>query len=117
MSSSAVSARPGGRLVLGQRRREARRLDLDQLDAGVGGALARLGGEAVPGEQQLRAGVLQVEGDLAPLQQHVHRHDDAAGAQHAVVGDRELGDVGQHHADPVARLDAPSRAAASPGGR
>ena len=61
-------------------------------------------GEAVPGEQQLRAGVLEVEGDLAPLQQHVHRHDDAAGAEHAVVGDRELEDVGQHHPDPVALL-------------
>ena len=117
MSSSAVSARPGVGSSPASSRGEGRRLDLDQLGAGVGGAVARLGAEAVPGEQQLGARVLQVEGDLAPLEQHVHRHDDAAGPQHAVVGDRELGDVGQHHPDPVARLDALRRAAASPGGR
>ena len=90
MSSSAVSARPAAGSCSASSRREALRLDLDQLGAGVGGPAAGLLGEAVPGEQQLRAGVLQVEGDLAPLQQHVHRHDHAAGAQHAVVGDREL---------------------------
>ena len=82
------------------------RLDLDHLYACVLGATARLLGEAVPGEQQLRAGVLEVEGDLAPLQQHVHRHHDATGAEDAVVGDRELEDVGQHHPDAVALLQA-----------
>ena len=90
-----------------QRCGEGSRLDLDQLCPGVGGSHSRLLGEAVPGEQELRARVLQVEGDLSPLQEHVHRHDDATGAQHAVVGDREVGDVGQHHPDPVPRRDPP----------
>jgi hypothetical protein len=31
---------------------------------------------------------------------------DAAGLQHAVIGDRELRHVGQHHADPVTDLKA-----------
>jgi hypothetical protein len=77
-------------------------LDLDQLRPGLGGSLPGLLGEAVPGEQQLRAGVLEVEGDLAPLQEHVHRHHDAAGAEDAVVADRELEHVRQHQPDSVA---------------
>jgi hypothetical protein len=99
----------GRGLVLAEHRRERLRLDLEQLGAGVGGAVARLGGEAVPGEQDPGSGVLEVEGDLAPLQQHVHRHDDAAGAQHPVVGDGELEHVGQHHADPLARAQSPGQ--------
>ena len=64
----------------------------------------------MPGEQQLRPRVLQVEGDLAPFKQHVHRHDDAARAQDPVVGEEELRHVRQHHPDPVAglRLDRSS---------
>src|SRR6185437_5038616 len=59
--------------------------------------ISRLVFERVPGEDQPGAAVAEVERDLAPLEQHVHRHDDAAGAQHRVVDDRELGDVGEHH--------------------
>ena len=81
-------------------------LDHDAVGAGLVRARLRVVGEAVPREQQLGAGVAEVEGDLAALEQHVHRHDDAAGAQHAVVEDREVRDVGQHDPDAVARLDA-----------
>ena len=83
------------------------RLDLDDLD--VAGLLRPgLGGlhEAVPGEQQLGLRIGQVVGDLAALEQHVHRHDDGARAQHAVVDGREVRDVGQHDPDAVAGADA-----------
>ena len=62
--------------------------------------------EVVPGEHDLRAGVLEVVADLASLEQHVHRDHDATGAQDAVVGDREVRDVGQHDPDAVAGLQA-----------
>jgi hypothetical protein len=52
-------------------------------------------------------------GDLARLEQRVHRDDRAAGAQHAVVEDRELRHVRQHDADRVAR---PQAARAQPPG-
>ena len=71
------------------------------LGAGAGGV-----GEGVPGQEDLRPGVAEVKGDLALLQQAVHRHDGRAGAQRAVVADREVRDVGQHEPDAVARLDA-----------
>jgi len=60
--------------------------------------------ELRPGEDELRAGVTQVEGDLAILQQRVHRHDRRSRAQRAVVVDREVRDVGQHDPDAIARL-------------
>ena len=47
-------------------------------------------------------GVLEVEAHLALLQQHVHRHHHAAGAQDPVVDDREVGDVREHQPDAVA---------------
>ena len=68
--------------------------------AGLG--LAR---EAVPGEHQARPRVAQVERHLALLQKHVHRDHGGAGPQRAVVDDRELGDVGEHHTDRVAGAD------------
>ena len=51
-------------------------------------------------------GVLEVEAHLAALQQHVHRHHDAAGAQDPVVDRGEVGDVREHQPDAVARLQA-----------
>ena len=54
------------------------------------GAGARGVGELVPGQEDLRPGVAEVEGDLALLEQAVHRHDGRAGAQRAVVADREV---------------------------
>src|SRR3954464_12781826 len=93
-------------------------LDDDGLCARLARALLRGGGEVAPGEQRLGPGVLDVELDLAALEQHVHRHDGAARAQHAVVDDRELRDVGQHEPDAVARADpALAKEAGDPGGR
>ena len=85
---------------------ELARLDRDQLGAGLLGA--GLGGlrEVVPGEQDLRARVLEVERDLAALEQDVHRDDDAARAQDPVVDDREVRDVREHDPDAVAALEA-----------
>ena len=60
----------------------------------------------VGGEDDLGAGVGQVVVDLALLEQRVHRDDRGAGAERAVVGDRELGDVRGHQPDAVAGLDA-----------
>ncbi len=81
---------------------------LDQQALGAGLGRAGLGGvrELVPGEDQLGLRVAEVERDLALLEQYVHRHNDSAGAEHAVVGDRELGNVRQHDPDAVARLEA-----------
>src|SRR3954454_14535718 len=93
-------------------------LDDDGLCARLARALLRGGGEVPPGEQRLGRGVLDVELDLAALEQHVHRHDGAARAQHAVVDGRELRDVGQHEPDAVARADpALAQEAGDPGGR
>jgi hypothetical protein len=85
---------------------ELARLDEDELGAGVGGALLGGLGEAVPGKQDLGLGVGEIEADLALFQQHVHRHDDGAETQDAVVDRREVGDVGKHDPDTVAGLDA-----------
>src|SRR3954447_18160397 len=96
----------GQRVVLADELLELPRLDEDALRARVVRALLGRLGEVVPREQDLRLGVGEGELHLTPLQQHVHRDDDAARAQHAVVGDREVRDVGQHHADAVAGLEA-----------
>ncbi len=92
------------RLGLGQQLLERAGLDGDQLGAGLLGAGG--GGllEVAPAEHDLGARVLQVERDLAALEQHVHRDDDAARTQHAVVGEREVRDVREHDPDPVALL-------------
>ena len=89
-------------LVLAEELLELAGGDLDDLCFGI----LRAHGEVLPGEDELCAGVLQVEADLTPLEQDVHRHDDATCAQDAVVGDGEVGDVGQHDPYPVARLEA-----------
>ena len=81
-------------------------LDEHALGAGLLGARLRGLGELVPGEQQLRAGVAEVEADLALLEQRVHRHDDRAEPQRAEEDEREVRDVGQHQPDAVAGLDA-----------
>ena len=60
-------------------------------------------------EHQRGARVFDVVVDLARLEQRVHRHDDPADPQDPVVRHRELRDVGEHHADAVARLH-PARA-------
>ena len=65
-------------------------LDHDALGAGLLRAGVRVVGEALPGEQQLRPGIAEIEGDLAALEEHVHRHHNAAGAQHPVVADGEV---------------------------
>ena len=67
------------------------------------------GGEVVPDQDQLGSGITHVVLDLARGQQHVHRHDDRAEPERGVVDHREVGDVGQHHADPVAPADALAR--------
>ena len=78
----------------------------DALGAGLPRSGHRLVGELVPSEHDACVRVAQVEGDLAPLEQHVHRHHDPARAQDAVVGDGELRHVGQHDPDAVAGLHA-----------
>ena len=94
------------RLGVAEQLLELARLDRDDLGAGLLGALLGGLGEVVPGEHQLGPRILEVELDLAPLEQHVHRHDGAARAQDAVVGDREVGDVREHDPDAVAGLEA-----------
>src|SRR5919106_800572 len=100
-----VSPGPKSPSVLEDQLLEVARLDEDTLGPGLGGALLGRIGEVVPGEQQLRAAVPDVELDLARLEQHVHRHHDAAGPQDRVVDRGEVGDVGEHQPDPVARLE------------
>ena len=90
----------------GQQIGEADPVHHDGLRPGLLRAGPRLLGERVPGEQQPGPGVAQVVGDLPPLEQRVHRDDDAARPEHAVVHHRDLGDVGHHQADPVAGLEA-----------
>jgi hypothetical protein len=53
---------------------------LDQHEVGAGALGAGLGGllEVAPGEEDLGARVFDVEADLAALEEHVHRHHDAA---------------------------------------
>ena len=85
---------------------EAGRIDDDRLRVRVLGAAARFVRELVPGEDQPGPGVAEVIGDLSPLEQRVHRDDHTACAEHAIVGDGELGDVGLHDPDPVAGLEA-----------
>ena len=79
-------------------------------DDGLGPGLLRAGPglvrEPVPGEDQPGPGVAQVIGDLARLEQRVHRDDRAAGPEHPVVHHGDLGDVGHHDPDPVTGLEA-----------
>ena len=86
MSSSARATTAGTGSQRVEQRLELARLDEHDLGVGVLGAGVGGVGELVPGEEHLGAGVAQVERDLALLEQDVHRHDDRAGAQRAVVG-------------------------------
>ena len=54
----------------------------------------------------LAPAVLPGEGDLAGLQQRVHRHHDRPEPQDRVVDDREVADVGHDHGHPVPGGDA-----------
>jgi hypothetical protein len=68
-------------------------------DAEVRLAVARQPGRIV--EHERGPGVGYVMLDHTRLEQRVHRHDDAAGPQDAVLRHRELRDVREHDADPV----------------
>ena len=57
--------------------------------------LAASSTDAGPGDEHPRAAVAQDVAHLPRLEQHVHRHDDAAGLEDAEVGDHELRHVGQ----------------------
>jgi hypothetical protein len=83
-------------------------LDHDRLGGGPVSALHGFLGKSVPHEQVSSLGVREIEVHLALLQQHVHRYDDAAGAQDAVVEGSEVRHVRNHQSDAVARLK-PSR--------
>ena len=85
---------------------EAGRIDDDRLRVRVLGAAARFVRELMPGEDQPGPGVAEVISHLPPLEQRVHRDDHTARAEHAIVGDGELGDVGLHDPHPVAGLEA-----------
>ena len=87
----------------GEQRVQIGLVDLEDLRARPGGALGCFHRRLVPGEQDFRAGIPDVVGDLAALQQRVHRHDDGPGGERTVEGDREGGHVRQHDADPVTR--------------
>ena len=104
---ATASAGPAGRPV------QCSRLDDDALGGRLFRTRPRRLGALVPGEEEAGRRIGQVERDLALLEQHVHRHDDAARAQDAVVGDRELRDVREHQADGVAVAQAEL---AQPGG-
>jgi hypothetical protein len=71
----------------------------------MGSALSRLG-ELVPHEHKLGLGVAQVESDLSLLEQHVHWHNHATWAQYAVVSERKIRNIRQHHSDSIAGLHA-----------
>src|SRR5215216_349210 len=81
-------------------------LDRDDLGARLLGAGAGGLAEVVPGEQVPRPRVLEVERNLAALEQHVHRDDDAAPAQDPVVDEREVRDIREHDPDAIAPLKA-----------
>src|SRR5271165_5201743 len=105
-----VLAGPVRDLVLrgggGEEIAEAGRIDDDRLRVRVLGAAARFVRELMPGKDQPGPGVAEVISHLPPLEQRVHRDDHTACAEHAIVGDGELGDVGLHDPDPVAGLEA-----------
>ena len=72
------------RLGLGEQALELAAAHGHDLDAPASSAPFRgLLREPVPREQQLRAGVREVVGDLAALEEDVHRHDHRAGAHDA----------------------------------
>jgi hypothetical protein len=96
----------GRGLAAREQRLELARLHEHALGPRLLGAALRGVRELMPREDQLRVRVTEVEGDLAVLQQRVHRHDSRARAQRAVVADREVRDVRQHDPDAVARPDA-----------
>ena len=72
-------------------------------------ACSGFGGEVVPDHDQLRAGVAEVVLDLPGGQQDIHRYDDRPETQRGVIDHRKVGDVRQHHADPVAAPDSLAR--------
>ena len=92
--------------ILEQRLLELARRDRDALAADLPRRRLGLGGEVVPDEDQLRAGVAQVVLDLAALVEHVQRHRDRAGPQDPVVHDHEVRHVREHQRDAIARGDA-----------
>ncbi len=82
----------------------ADRVDLGQ--PGSFGALAGVAEHALPGDEDLRPAVAQVECHLRRLEQRVQRHHHGAGLQDPEVGDQELRDVRQLQGYRVSRLDA-----------
>ncbi len=79
---------------------------LDLLEALIAELAHGQVGCALEAEEGFGVGVLQVVGDLAPLQQDVQRHDDRPGLQDAVVDQGEVGQVGASEGHLVARPDA-----------
>jgi hypothetical protein len=75
-------------------------------EAGVGRSADREGRDALEGEVCLRAGVPEVVGDLASLEQDVQWHHCSAGLEDAEVHDREVGEVRVTQRDLVAGRDA-----------
>ena len=85
--------------------------DVDVAHTGLGGGLGRLLEHAGPGDDGPRPAVAELELDFRRLEQHVHRHDHAAGLENPEIGDQELRDVRQLDRHRVARPQARFREA------
>ena len=77
-------------------------VDDDRLRTCRGRSGEHFGGRHRAGEDHRRTGIGEMVGDLAGLEQRVHRHHDGARAKHSVVDGRELRDVREHDGHPVA---------------
>ena len=79
---------------------------VDLAHPGRSGALGRIAEHALPGDQDLRPAIAEVERHLRRLEQHVQRHGHAAGLEDPEIGDQELRDVGQLQRHRVPRPQA-----------
>jgi len=94
-----------GRLGARQRRLELAGNCHDHVSASRACRFAGLFGEERKDDSHLGGTVAPHEGDLAGLEQRVHRYGDGSDAQDRVVDDREEGHVRHDHGHPIAGGD------------